>query len=138
LVIHKIFEFLSPQEVGEFFEQLEIDDEAYEDLFDTMNAQCNRCLISLASSRFINVSKLATFGFESSFNISTEEALMLVKEQAPDAETIYVIFAINTDGQLVGVLSHFLSYIFLVICYINANHTLTHYILYICIIFSYN
>lgn len=34
----KIFEFLSPQEVGEFFEQLEIDDEAYEDLFDTMNA----------------------------------------------------------------------------------------------------
>ena len=34
-------------------------------------------------------------------NTPVKEALMLVKEQAPDAETIYVIFAINTDGQLV-------------------------------------
>ena len=38
-------------------------------------------------------------------NTPVKEALMLVKEQAPDAETIYVIFAVNTDGQLVGVLS---------------------------------
>ena len=38
-------------------------------------------------------------------NTPVKEALMLVKEQAPDAETIYVIFGINTDGQLVGVLS---------------------------------
>lgn len=30
---------------------------------------------------------------------------MHVKEQAPDAETIYVIFAVNEAGQLVGVLS---------------------------------
>ena len=30
---------------------------------------------------------------------------MHVKEQAPNAETIYVIFAINEDDQLVGVLS---------------------------------
>ena len=34
-----------------------------------------------------------------------KEALMHVKEQAPDAETIYVIFAVNEAGQLVGVLS---------------------------------
>ena len=34
-----------------------------------------------------------------------KEALMLVKSQAPDAETIYVIFATNVEGQLVGVLS---------------------------------
>lgn len=32
-----------------------------------------------------------------------KEALMHVKEQAPDAETIYVIFAVNEAGQLVGV-----------------------------------
>ena len=34
-----------------------------------------------------------------------KEALIHVKEQAPDAETIYVIFAVNEDEQLVGVLS---------------------------------
>ncbi|RRJ38843.1 magnesium transporter, partial [Pseudomonas aeruginosa] len=34
-----------------------------------------------------------------------KEALMHVKEQAPNAETIYVIFAVNEDDQLVGVLS---------------------------------
>lgn len=34
-----------------------------------------------------------------------KEALMHVKEQAPDAETIYVIFAVNEAGQLVGVFS---------------------------------
>ena len=34
-----------------------------------------------------------------------KEALMHVKEQAPDAETIYVIFTVNDDKQLAGVLS---------------------------------
>ena len=37
-------------------------------------------------------------------NTPVKEALMLVKEQAPDAETIYVILH-KPDGQLVGVLS---------------------------------
>ena len=36
---------------------------------------------------------------------SVKEALMLVKNQAPDAETIYVIYVVDTAGQLVGVLS---------------------------------
>ena len=36
---------------------------------------------------------------------SVKEALMLVKSQAPDAETIYVIYVVDTAGQLVGVLS---------------------------------
>lgn len=34
-----------------------------------------------------------------------KEALLLVKAQAPDAETIYVIFVVDDDGKLVGVLS---------------------------------
>jgi Mg/Co/Ni transporter MgtE len=37
--------------------------------------------------------------------IEVKEALMLVKSQAPDAETIYVIYVVDTAGQLVGVLS---------------------------------
>lgn len=34
----RIFEVLSPEEVADFFEQLEIDEDEYEALFDTMDA----------------------------------------------------------------------------------------------------
>ncbi|SUM32344.1 divalent cation transport protein [Staphylococcus gallinarum] len=34
----RIYEVLSPEEVADFFEQLEIDEEDYEALFDTMDA----------------------------------------------------------------------------------------------------
>jgi hypothetical protein len=32
------FEFLSPSEVADFFDHLDIDDEEYEELFDNINA----------------------------------------------------------------------------------------------------
>lgn len=134
--------FYHPQEVGEFFEQLEIDDEAYEDLFDTMNAHyASKVLEEMSSDNAVDIlnelSKpkvaslltlmnrddaneikhllhyeedtaggiMTTEYISLDVNTPVKEALMLVKEQAPDAETIYVIFGINTDGQLVGVLS---------------------------------
>ena len=34
----KIFQFLSPQEVADFFDHLDIDDEDYEELFEKINA----------------------------------------------------------------------------------------------------
>lgn len=138
----KIFHFLSPHEVAEFFDQLEIEDEEYEALFDTMNAHyASKILEEMSYDNAVDilnelskpkVASLLTLmnkddaneikallhydedtagGIMTTEYISLEsetpvkEALLHVKAQAPDAETIYVIFAVNTDGELVGVLS---------------------------------
>ncbi|MCE5037683.1 magnesium transporter [Staphylococcus auricularis] len=137
-----IFEVLSPQEVAEFFDQLEMDDEAYEELFETINANyASKVLEDMSYDNAVDimnhlskqkiVSLLTLMNQEDSKEIkallhyeedtaggimTTEyislkstmpvrEALLQVKEQAPDAETIYMIYAINDDKQLVGVLS---------------------------------
>lgn len=138
----KIFEFLSPKEVANFFDQLDIDDEDYEELFDKINANyashvleemsydnsvdiLNKLskpkvasLLTLMDKDEANeIKALLHYEEDSAGGIMTteyislktttpvKEALMHVKEQAPDAETIYVIFAVNEAGQLVGVLS---------------------------------
>lgn len=138
----KIFEFLSPKEVANFFDQLDIDDEDYEDLFDKINATyASHVLEEMSYDNSVDIlnelskSKVASLltlmdkdeaneikallhyeedtagGIMTTEYISlktttpVKEALMHVKEQAPDAETIYVIFAVNEVGQLVGVLS---------------------------------
>lgn len=138
----KIFEFLSPKEVANFFDQLDIDDEDYEDLFDKINATyASHVLEEMSYDNSVDIlnelskSKVASLltlmdkdeaneikallhyeedtagGIMTTEYISlktttpVKEALMHVKEQAPDAETIYVIFAVNEAGQLVGVLS---------------------------------
>lgn len=138
----KIFEFLSPKEVANFFDQLDIDDEDYEELFDKINANyASHVLEEMSYDNSVDilnklskpkVASLLTLMDKDEANeikallhyeedtaggiMTTEyislktttpvkEALMHVKEQAPDAETIYVIFAVNKAGQLVGVLS---------------------------------
>lgn len=138
----KIFEFLSPKEVANFFDQLDIDDEDYEELFDKINANyASHVLEEMSYDNSVDiinklskpkVASLLTLMDKDEANeikallhyeedtaggiMTTEyislktttpvkEALMHVKEQAPDAETIYVIFAVNEAGQLVGVLS---------------------------------
>lgn len=138
----KIFEFLSPKEVANFFDQLDIDDEDYEELFDKINANyASHVLEEMSYDNSVDilnklskpkVASLLTLMDKDEANeikallhyeedtaggiMTTEyislktttpvkEALMHIKEQAPDAETIYVIFAVNEAGQLVGVLS---------------------------------
>ncbi|MEB5628096.1 magnesium transporter [Staphylococcus capitis] len=138
----KIFEFLSPKEVANFFDQLDIDDEDYEELFDKINANyASHVLEEMSYDNSVDIlnklskSKVASlltlmdkdeaneikallhYEEDTSGGIMTteyislksttpvKEALMHVKEQAPDAETIYVIFAVNEAGQLVGVFS---------------------------------
>lgn len=138
----KIFELLSPEEVANFFDQLDIDDGDYEKLFDKMNANyASHVLEHMSYDNSVDIlnqlskSKVASLltlmdkdeaneikallhyeedtagGIMTTEYISlksttpVKEALMLVKEQAPDAETIYVIFAVNETDQLVGVLS---------------------------------
>lgn len=138
----KIFEFLSPKEVANFFDQLDIDDEDYEELFDKINANyASHVLEEMSYDNSVDIlnklskSKVASLltlmdkdeaneikallhyeedtagGIMTTEYISlksttpVKEALMHVKEQAPDVETIYVIFAVNEAGQLVGVFS---------------------------------
>ncbi|SUN01198.1 magnesium transporter [Staphylococcus warneri] len=138
----KIFEFLSPSEVADFFDHLDIDDEEYEKLFDNINANYAShileemsydnavdilnelskpkvaSLLTLMNNEDANeIKALLHYEEDTAGGIMTteylslksttpvKEALMHVKEQAPNAETIYVIFAVNEDDQLVGVLS---------------------------------
>ena len=138
----RIFEVLSPEEVANFFDQLEIDEEEYEALFDTMNASYASHVLedmsydnavdimnNLSKQKIVSlltlmnkddakeIKALLHYEEDTAGGIMTteyislkatmpvKEALMHVKEQAPDAETIYVIFAVNDDKQLVGVLS---------------------------------
>lgn len=138
----RIFEFLSPQEVSRFFNQLDIEGKEYEILFDSMHAHYASevlenmstdnavdilnelsnskvaSLLALMNNRVTDkIKKLLHYEEDTAGGIMTteyisldigtsvKEALMLVKNQAPDAETIYVIYVVDTAGQLVGVLS---------------------------------
>ncbi|HDZ6505826.1 TPA: magnesium transporter [Staphylococcus aureus] len=138
----KIFQYLSPEEVANFFDQLDIDDDEYELLFDKMNATyASHILEKMSYDNAVDilneltkpkVASLLTLMNKDDANeikallhydedtaggiMTTEylslkahtpvkEALLLVKAQAPDAETIYVIFVVDDDGKLVGVLS---------------------------------
>ena len=138
----RIFEFLSPQEVSRFFNQLDIEGKEYEILFDSMHAHYASevlenmstdnavdilnelsnskvaSLLALMDNRVTDkIKKLLHYEEDTAGGIMTteyisldigtsvKEALMLVKSQAPDAETIYVIYVVDTVGQLVGVLS---------------------------------
>ncbi|NQE00535.1 magnesium transporter MgtE N-terminal domain-containing protein, partial [Staphylococcus xylosus] len=138
----RIFEVLSPEEVADFFEQLEIDEDEYEALFDTMDANyASKILEDMSYDNAVDImnqlSKQKTVSLltlmkredakeikallhydeDTAGGIMTteyislkatmpvKEALIHVKEQAPNAETIYVIFTVNDDKQLAGVLS---------------------------------
>ena len=138
----KMYHFLSPDEVASFFESLEIDDDEYEPLFESMNAQyASKVLEEMSYDNAVDILNvlpkkmvvsfltlmnkedakeikallhydedtaggiMTTEYISLSASMPVKEALMNVKEQAPDAETIYVIFAVNDQKQLVGVLS---------------------------------
>ncbi|HDK5666738.1 TPA: magnesium transporter [Staphylococcus pseudintermedius] len=141
-VRQKMYRFLSPEEVSEFFENLEIDEEDYEALFETMNATyASQVLEQMSYDNAVDIlnqlskkkiaSLLMLMNREEAKEIKTllhydedtaggimtteyisltintpvHEALMRVKDQAPDAETIYVIFVVDEDKKLVGVIS---------------------------------
>ncbi|EJA1859997.1 magnesium transporter [Staphylococcus pseudintermedius] len=141
-VRQKMYRFLSPEEVSEFFENLEIDEEDYEALFETMNATyASQVLEQMSYDNAVDIlnqlskKKIASLlmlmnreeakeikallhydedtagGIMTTeyislmINTPVHEALMRVKDQAPDAETIYVIFVVDEDKKLVGVIS---------------------------------
>lgn len=141
-VRQKMYRFLSPEEVSEFFENLEIDEEDYEALFETMNATyASQVLEQMSYDNAVDIlnqlskKKIAsllmlmnreeakeikallhydedtaggimtTEYISLTINTPVHEALMRVKDQAPDARTIYVIFVVDEDKKLVGVIS---------------------------------
>ncbi|MDE9917504.1 magnesium transporter [Staphylococcus pseudintermedius] len=141
-VRQKMYRFLSPEEVSEFFENLEIDEEDYEALFETMNATyASQVIEQMSYDNAVDIlnqlskKKIAsllmlmnreeakeikallhydedtaggimtTEYISLTINTPVHEALMRVKDQAPDAETIYVIFVVDEDKKLVGVIS---------------------------------
>lgn len=141
-VRQKMYRFLSPEEVSEFFGNLEIDEEDYEALFETMNATyASQVLEQMSYDNAVDIlnqlskKKIAsllmlmnreeakeikallhydedtaggimtTEYISLTINTPVHEALMRVKDQAPDAETIYVIFVVDEDKKLVGVIS---------------------------------
>ncbi|EKO1109223.1 magnesium transporter [Staphylococcus pseudintermedius] len=141
-VRQKMYRFLSPEEVSEFFENLEIDEEDYEALFETMNVTyASQVLEQMSYDNAVDIlnqlskKKIAsllmlmnreeakeikallhydedtaggimtTEYISLTINTPVHEALMRVKDQAPDAETIYVIFVVDEDKKLVGVIS---------------------------------
>ncbi|UXR76878.1 MULTISPECIES: magnesium transporter [unclassified Staphylococcus] len=138
----KMYQYLSPEEVADFFEHLEIDESDYEDLFEEMNATyASHILEHMSYDNAVDIlnelSKrkiasllmlmdreeakeikallhydedtaggiMTTEYISLSINTPVHEALMHVKEQAPDAETIYIIFVVDEQKKLVGVLS---------------------------------
>ncbi|QLK85652.1 magnesium transporter [Staphylococcus sp. 17KM0847] len=138
----KMYQYLSPEEVSDFFENLEIDESEYEDLFEEMNATyASHVLQHMSYDNAVDIlnelSKrkvasllmlmdrdeakeikallhyeedtaggiMTTEYISLTINTPVHEALMRVKEQAPDAETIYIIFVVDEDKKLVGVLS---------------------------------
>ncbi|MCS4486632.1 magnesium transporter [Staphylococcus americanisciuri] len=138
----KMYQYLSPEEVADFFEHLEIDESDYEDLFEEMNATyASHVLENMSYDNAVDIlnelSKrkvasllmlmdrdeaqeikallhydedtaggiMTTEYISLTVNTPVHEALMRVKEQAPDAETIYIIFVVDEQKKLVGVLS---------------------------------
>lgn len=137
-----MYQFLSPEEIAAFFEHLEIDEEDYEALFETMDATyASQVLEQMSYDNAVDIlnqlskKKLAsllmlmnredakeikallhyeedtaggimtTEYISLTVNTPVHEALMHVKAQAPDAETIYVIFVVDESKKLVGVIS---------------------------------
>ncbi|UXR78891.1 MULTISPECIES: magnesium transporter [unclassified Staphylococcus] len=138
----KMYQYLSPEEVADFFEHLEIDESDYEDLFEEMNATyASHILEHMSYDNAVDIlnelSKrkvasllmlmdrdeakeikallhydedtaggiMTTEYISLTINTPVHEALMHVKAQAPDAETIYIIFVVDEQKKLVGVLS---------------------------------
>ena len=138
----KIYQFLSPNEVADFFETTELDDEEYEEIFQNMNANyASEMLSDMSYDNAVDIlnvlsrNKVATLltlmnredareikallhyeedtagGIMTTEYISVystmsvKEAMFYVKEQAPQAETIYVIFVVDENKKLAGVIS---------------------------------
>ncbi|MFD1031179.1 magnesium transporter [Metaplanococcus flavidus] len=138
----QLYEYLSPKEMADIFEAIELDDDEYEDLFKEMNAMYAADLLSFmyrddAVDVLNNLSKdqvasyLTIMPKEASREIkdllhyeeytagsimttefvaipknsTVRSAMNILRNAAPDAETIYYVFVIDEAKRLSGIVT---------------------------------
>lgn len=137
-----IYQFLSPDEMANVFEALELDDENYQPFIDEMESSYAAQMISSMYtddavdvlneldkdqiSHFLkimdkksaeDIRELLYYEEDTAGSIMTTEyvaipenstarsAMTIMRNAAPEAETIYYIFVVNDENQLAGVIS---------------------------------
>jgi magnesium transporter len=138
----RLYHYLSPEEMAELFESLDIDEEDYQDLLAEMNpSYAAEMLSNMYADDAVDVlneldkeqvvSYLTIMDVESakeikellhyeeytagsimttefvaiSQNQTVRSAMYILKNEAPNAETIYYIYVVDEDKKLVGVIS---------------------------------
>lgn len=138
----KVFEYLAPSEIAEMFENLEMDDWEYQEIFaklipdyvadtlanmsvddavDILNVlekeQVESYLAIMEQPTATSIKALMHYEESTAGSIMTvdyislsaeqtvETAMNILKREAPNAETIYYIYVVNDQKQLVGVVS---------------------------------
>ncbi len=139
---NRLYQYLSPEEMAELFESLDIEDENYQDLLaemspiyaaemlsnmyaddavDVLNELDKEQVVSyltimddesakeikelLHYEEYTAGSIMTTEFVSISANQTVRSAMYILKNEAPDAETIYYLYVIDDDKKLVGVIS---------------------------------
>ncbi|MGM9923945.1 MAG: magnesium transporter [Bacillus sp. (in: firmicutes)] len=138
----KIYHFLSPEEMAEMFDNLELDEEEYKELLAEMNPSYAADMLAemyaddavdvlneldkeqvvtyltimddeaakeirelLHYEEYTAGSIMTTEFIAISANQTVRSAMYILKNEAPQAETIYYVYVIDEDKKLVGVIS---------------------------------
>ncbi|GKW45077.1 magnesium transporter [Planococcus sp. NCCP-2050] len=139
---HLMYQYLSPKEMADIFEAIEIDDDEYEDLFKEMNVNYASDLLSYMYTddavdilNLLNKEQVATYltimekesarqikdllhyeEYTAGSIMTTEfvsipknstvrSAMNILRNAAPDAETIYYVFVVDEDKRLSGIVT---------------------------------
>ncbi|MCJ1907043.1 magnesium transporter [Planococcus ruber] len=139
---HLMYQYLSPKEMADIFEAIEIDDDEYEDLFKEMNANYASDLLSHMYTddavdilNLLNKEQVATYltimekesarqikdllhyeEYTAGSIMTTEfvsipknstvrSAMNILRNAAPNAETIYYVFVVDEDKRLSGIVT---------------------------------
>lgn len=137
-----MYQYLSPKEMADLFEAIEIDDDEYEDLFKEMNANYASDLLSHMYTddavdilNLLNKEQVATYltimekesarqikdllhyeEYTAGSIMTTEfvsipknstvrSAMNILRNAAPNAETIYYVFVVDEDKRLSGIVT---------------------------------
>ena len=138
----RIYHYLSPEDMAELFENLELEDEEYESLLSEMNPSYAADMLGnmyaddavdvlneldkeqvvtyltimdeeaadeikelLHYEEYTAGSIMTTEFIAISANQTAQEAMSILKKEAPRAETIYYVYVIDDEKKLVGVIS---------------------------------
>jgi len=139
---HLMYQYLSPKEMADIFEAIEIDDDEYEDLFKEMNVNYASDLLSYMYTddavdilNLLNKEQVATYltimekesarqikdllhyeEYTAGSIMTTEfvsipknstvrSAMNILRNAAPNAETIYYVFVVDEDKRLSGIVT---------------------------------